>query len=72
MTEKRFEIDDEGDYLIDNKTGDLYDACGGGDGFPFVIKEYHKLEKENKIFREFIELNDFDADEILRQGKGLE
>lgn len=36
------------------------------------IESYQKLEEENKIFREFIELNDFDADEIIRQGKGLE
>lgn len=48
MTEKRFEIDDEGDYLTDNQTGDLYDACGGGDGFPFIINEYHKLQEENE------------------------
>ena len=36
------------------------------------IESYQKLEEENKIFREFIGLNDFDADEIIRQGKGLE
>lgn len=36
------------------------------------IESYQELEEENKIFREFIELNDFDADEIIRQGKGLE
>ena len=48
MTKKRFEIDDDDEYLIDNKTGKLYDACGGGDGFPFIINEYDKLEKENK------------------------
>ena len=36
------------------------------------IESYQKLEEGNKIFREFIELNDFDADEILRQGMGLE
>lgn len=45
---KRFEIDDDDEYLIDNKTGKLYDACGGGDGFPFIINEYHKLQKENE------------------------
>ena len=36
-----------------------------------LIENYQKLDEENKIFREFIELNDFDADEILLQGKGL-
>ena len=36
------------------------------------IESYQKLEEENKIFREFLELNDFDADEIILQGKGLE
>ncbi len=36
------------------------------------IESYEKLEEENKIFREFIELNDFDADEIILQGKVLE
>lgn len=36
------------------------------------IESYQKLEEENKILKEFIELNDFDADEIIRQGRGLE
>lgn len=49
MTEKRFEIyDEENGYVRDNKTGKSYSACGGGDGLPFVINEYHKLEKENE------------------------
>ena len=49
MTEKRFEIyDEENGYVRDNKTGNSYSACGGGDGFPFVIDEYHKLQKENE------------------------
>lgn len=53
MTKKRFEIDDDEDeYVIDNKTGKLYDACGGGDGLPFIINEYDKLEKENKELEE--------------------
>ena len=54
MTKKRFEIDDDDEYLIDNKTGKLYDACGGGDGFPFIIDEYDKLEKENKQLKKII------------------
>ena len=37
-----------------------------------LIENYQKLDEENKIFRECIELNDFDADEILLQGKGLD
>ena len=37
-----------------------------------VIKLLNNLNEENEIFRTFIELNDFDADEILLQGKGLE
>ena len=52
MIEKRFELDDDDEYLIDNKTGKLYDACGGGDGLPFVINEYHELEKENEQLKE--------------------
>lgn len=52
MTKKRFEIDDDDEYLTDNKTGKLYDACGGGDGFPFVISEYHKLQKENEKLKQ--------------------
>ena len=55
MTEKRFEIyDEENGYVRDNKTGNSYSACGGGDGFPFVINEYHKLQKENEQLKEFI------------------
>ena len=34
--------------------------------------EWRELHIENKIFRKFIELNDFDPDEIIRQGKGIE
>lgn len=37
-----------------------------------VIKLLNNLNEENEIFRTFIELNDFDADEILLQGKGLD
>ena len=43
-----------------------------------LLKQYQAVElmnalyEENMIFRTFIELNDFDADEILLQGKGLE
>ena len=71
MTEKRFEIyDEENGYVRDNKTGNSYSACGGGDGFPFVIDEYHKLQKENEelekennkiktlLFQKIKELND--------------
>lgn len=36
------------------------------------IESYQELKEENKIFRLFIELNDFDVDEILLQGRGLE
>lgn len=36
------------------------------------IESYQELKEENKIFRTFIELNDFDADEILLQGRGFE
>lgn len=53
MTKKRFEIyDEESGYVRDNKTGNIYDACGGGDGFPFVINEYHKLQKENEKLKQ--------------------
>ena len=49
MIEKRFEIyDEENGYMRDNNTGKSYSACGGGDGFPFIIDEYHKLQKENE------------------------
>jgi hypothetical protein len=37
-----------------------------------VIKLLNNLNEENEIFRTFIELNDFDADEILLQGRGLD
>ena len=54
MTEnKRFEIyDEENGYVRDNKTDESYSACGGGDGFPFIINEYHKLQEENEKLKE--------------------
>lgn len=34
--------------------------------------DWRELHIENQIFRKFIELNDFDPNEIIRQGKGIE
>ena len=37
-----------------------------------VVELLNSQNEMIEIFREFLELNDFDADEIIRQGKELE
>lgn len=37
-----------------------------------LVELLNTLYEENQIFRKFIELNDFDPNEIIRQGKGIE
>ena len=73
MTEnKRFTINYEERTITDNNEY-LFDL----DDFrnksaKEMVELLNELHEENMIFRTFIELNDFDADEILLQGKGLE
>lgn len=77
MTEnKRFELRFTGGdtFIIDNENHinhfvGFEDVTGD---FKCIVGLLNELHEENRIFRTFIELNDFDADEILRQGKGLE
>lgn len=58
MNEQRFILDDDGEYIKDTKTGDLWDACGGGDGVPMLIARVNKLEKENKFLKDILSKND--------------
>lgn len=81
MTGKRFRTGKgvfEGDYfsetIINTKTGEKY--YGGIKPNYVSSKEICELLNEQDeiigILTEFLELNDFDVDEIIRQGKGLE
>lgn len=69
MTKKRFEIiENSKNYLrIDDKTKKIFYL-----NEKEIVECLNTLHEENKIFRLFLELNDFDVDEIIRQGKGLE
>ena len=80
MSKKRFRrgkgifIDYPSEVIIDETTGERY-----YDGIkPNYVssKEICELLNEQDeiigILTEFLELNDFDVDEIIRQGKGLE
>ena len=70
MIEKRFRLTNPKNSFQEMK-------CGINDRnktltFNETVDCLNNLHEENEIFRTFIELNDFDADEILLQGKGLE
>ena len=68
MTKKRFEIyDEENGYVRDNKTGNSYSACGGGDGFPFIIDEYHKLQKENEQLKKLLKCSREEANDYCEE-----
>lgn len=54
MIKERFKLDDEGEYIEDIKTGDLWDACGGGDGVPMLISKVNSLLYENEELKSFI------------------
>ena len=72
------ELVEQGKDLAD-VTIDIHDNYRkqiNGCGKNMTLKEccdlLNELHEENKIFRLFIELNDFDVDEILLQGRGFE
>ena len=54
----KYIIDEEGEYVIDTETNDLWDATGGGDGIYMLVKKVNKLLKENKQLKE--ELDSFE------------
>lgn len=77
MTEKRFQLrlSKLGNGMITDtqKREDLFFDKEFLDATLSKTTEWlNELAEENQIFRTFIELNDFDADEIILQGKGLE
>ena len=51
MTE-RFILDDEEEYLIDTKNNKHYDACGGGDGMPMLVRLVNQLLEENEQLKQ--------------------
>lgn len=44
----KYIIDEEGEYVIDTETNDMWDATGGGDGIYMLVKKVNKLLEENK------------------------
>lgn len=44
----KYIIDEEGEYVIDTETNDMWDATGGGDGIYMLVRKVNKLLEENK------------------------
>ena len=65
MIEKRFKYyrNNDGTSMIYDRKQQEYYFCVDFDNICDMLNELHE---ENQIFRTFIELNDFDADEIIR------
>lgn len=79
MTEKQFILDDEGEYIKNTKTGEYWDACGGGDGVPMLIdlvnkllKEKKSLERDIRRYKDTINVNVDIDNEICEQLKKTE
>ena len=50
MTEKEyFVLDEDEEYIIEVESGQMWDACGGGDGVPMLIDLVNVLINENKV-----------------------
>ena len=76
MNEKRFNVFYSpltGLFVVtDNEHKEVFEGIKSYGNACRFVNLLNAIYEENQIFRTFIELNDFDADEIIRQGKGLE
>lgn len=48
----KYIIDDEGEYLINTETNDMWDATGGGDGIYMLVGKVNRLLAENAELKE--------------------
>lgn len=49
MTEKEYYVlDEEGEYITEVESGQMWDACGGGSGVPMLVALVNLLINENK------------------------
>lgn len=52
MTDKEyFVLDEEGEYITEVESGQMWDACGGGSGVPMLVTLVNLLINENKALK---------------------
>ena len=52
MTEKEyFVLDEDEEYVIEVESGEMWDACAGGEGVPMLVDLVNLLINENKTLK---------------------